>query len=85
MGSVELSENNLNDLIHNERSLCFLVSRNIEPIRALVDSLLESGEDARCGRSKRRGGMSCTVCFDQSKTVLPRGLIFVDVRDGIQI
>lgn len=43
MGSIELSENNLNDLIHNERSLCFLVSRNIEPIRALVDSLLESG------------------------------------------
>lgn len=43
MGSVELSENNLNDLIYNERSLCFLVSRNIEPIRAFVDSLLESG------------------------------------------
>lgn len=43
MGSVELSENNLNDLIHNERSLCFLVSRNIEPIRAFVDSLLKSG------------------------------------------
>lgn len=43
MGSIELSENNLNDLIHNERSLCFLVSRNIEPIRALVDSVLESG------------------------------------------
>lgn len=43
MGSVELSENNLNDLIHNERSLCFLVSRNIEPIRTFVDSLLESG------------------------------------------
>ena len=43
MGSVELSENNLNDLIHNERSLSFLVSRNIEPVRALVDSWLESG------------------------------------------
>ena len=43
MGSVEFSENNLNDLIHNERSLCFLVSRNIEPIRTSVDSLLESG------------------------------------------
>ena len=43
MGSVEFSENNLNDLIHNERSLSFLVSRNIEPVRAFVDSLLESG------------------------------------------
>ena len=43
MGSVKLSENNLNDLIHNERSLCFLVSRNIDPIRAFVDSLLEPG------------------------------------------
>ena len=43
MGSVEFSENNLNDLIHNERSLCFLVSRKIEPIRTFVDSLLQSG------------------------------------------
>lgn len=59
MGSVEFSENNLNDLINNERSLCFHVSRNIEPISTFVDSLLESG--AMQGVVSRNEEMECHV------------------------